>query len=109
MIVDDSDGSYGTLIDWEFAMRIIEGDHYTIGGTVSNLLFLMNVALTTIRGQCHLCHGNFSISSPRLLERSPHVSRLHLQDHIRPRKSGTPTVAQKTVRMFVHFPVIVLL
>jgi hypothetical protein len=44
MIVDDDDGSYGTLIDWEFAVRIIKGDQYTIGGTVSDLLFLMNVA-----------------------------------------------------------------
>ncbi|KAG1789203.1 uncharacterized protein HD556DRAFT_1447263 [Suillus plorans] len=33
MIEDDSNGSHGTLIDWEFAVRILQGQKYAIGGT----------------------------------------------------------------------------
>ncbi|KAG1768238.1 hypothetical protein EV702DRAFT_1050050 [Suillus placidus] len=33
MIEDDSDGSHGTLINWEFAIHILEGQKYAIGGT----------------------------------------------------------------------------
>ncbi|KAG0694252.1 hypothetical protein DFH29DRAFT_1006511 [Suillus ampliporus] len=32
MIKDDGDGSHGTLIDWEFAVRILQGQKYAIGG-----------------------------------------------------------------------------
>ncbi|KAG1844886.1 hypothetical protein C8R48DRAFT_780104 [Suillus tomentosus] len=33
MIEDDGKESYGTLIDWEFAVHILEGQKYAIGGT----------------------------------------------------------------------------
>ncbi|KAG2115108.1 uncharacterized protein F5147DRAFT_649527 [Suillus discolor] len=33
MIEDNSNGSHGTLIDWEFAMHILQGNRYPIGGT----------------------------------------------------------------------------
>ncbi|KAG0694392.1 hypothetical protein DFH29DRAFT_1006391 [Suillus ampliporus] len=33
MIWDDGDGGQGTLIDWEFTMRIVPGLKYAIGGT----------------------------------------------------------------------------
>lgn len=38
MIEDDGDGSHGTLIDWEFAVHILAGQKYAIGGTVSTNL-----------------------------------------------------------------------
>jgi hypothetical protein len=34
MIEDDGDGSHGMLIDWEFAVDIVEGEQYVVGGTV---------------------------------------------------------------------------
>lgn len=34
MIEDDGDGSHGMLIDWEFAVDIVEGEEYVVGGTV---------------------------------------------------------------------------
>ncbi|KAG1881761.1 hypothetical protein C8R48DRAFT_14599 [Suillus tomentosus] len=33
MIEDDGDGSHGMLIDWEFAVDIVEGEQYVVGGT----------------------------------------------------------------------------
>ncbi|KAG1824626.1 uncharacterized protein BJ212DRAFT_1295752 [Suillus subaureus] len=33
MIEDDGNGSYGTLIDWEFTVHILQGQKHAIGGT----------------------------------------------------------------------------
>ncbi|KAG1893323.1 uncharacterized protein F5891DRAFT_1196554 [Suillus fuscotomentosus] len=33
MIEDDGDGSHRMLIDWEFAVDIVEGEQYVVGGT----------------------------------------------------------------------------
>ncbi|KAG1855878.1 hypothetical protein C8R48DRAFT_776246 [Suillus tomentosus] len=33
MIEDDGDGTHGMLIDWEFAVEIVRGDQYGVGGT----------------------------------------------------------------------------
>lgn len=38
IIEDDGNGSHGTMIDWEFAVRILQSNHYPISGTVSVLL-----------------------------------------------------------------------
>ncbi|KAG1905173.1 uncharacterized protein F5891DRAFT_1183111 [Suillus fuscotomentosus] len=33
MIEDDGDGTHGMLIDWEFAVDIVRGNQYSVGGT----------------------------------------------------------------------------
>lgn len=37
MIGDNGSGTYGMLIDWEFAVRILKNESYTVGGTISIL------------------------------------------------------------------------
>jgi hypothetical protein len=38
MIEDDGNGTHGMLIDWEFAVKILKNQSYTVGGTVVLLL-----------------------------------------------------------------------
>jgi hypothetical protein len=38
MIEDNGDGTHGMLIDWEFSVKIVQGDQYGVGGTVSVLI-----------------------------------------------------------------------
>ncbi|KAG2146609.1 uncharacterized protein EDB93DRAFT_1250892 [Suillus bovinus] len=56
MIEDDSNGSHGTLIDWEFAMFIAQGQKYARGGT-GTMPFMSQVApVPALRGSRLIIH-----------------------------------------------------
>ncbi|KAG2149237.1 hypothetical protein DEU56DRAFT_908936 [Suillus clintonianus] len=58
MIKDDGDRSHGTLIDWEFAVFIAQGQKYTRGGTGTlpfmsrSLLFQLSEAVSSVATLC---------------------------------------------------------
>ncbi|KAG2094410.1 uncharacterized protein F5147DRAFT_585027, partial [Suillus discolor] len=76
MIEDDGNRSHGTLIDWEFAVFIAQGQKYARGGTVS-LIFskaCIHLLISTIRAQCLSCRDHSCSSSQRLLIASQHLN-----------------------------------
>ncbi|KAG1843582.1 hypothetical protein DFJ58DRAFT_731528 [Suillus subalutaceus] len=58
MIEDDGSGSHGMLIDWEFAVEIIQGNQYGVGGTgtipfmLRSLLFQLYLNMLDPSDEC---------------------------------------------------------
>ncbi|KAG2047668.1 hypothetical protein BDR06DRAFT_1013678 [Suillus hirtellus] len=70
MIEDDGDGTHGMLIDWEFAVEIVQGDQYGVGGTgtvpfmLQSLLFQLYLHTLDPSDECLGTHASGSKPYP---------------------------------------------